>query len=110
MTAVIVRSYSRTIDHTSLEQKTWMSGAATRMMSRARLLMRGVAVGVDEGEHDTLGASALGRLQRRQHAGLVHGLIDPAVGQHALAHAQHHVLGNERRSRAPTADRTGRVP
>ena len=44
-----------------------------------------------------LGAATFCRLQRHQHAGLVDGPVDAAVGEHALADTQHHVLGNERR-------------
>ena len=77
MTAVVVRSYSRMIGQTSLEQKTGSSGAIRPSHGLCGVLVRRVAVRVDEGDRDALGTERPRLRHRGLDVRLVHGKIPP---------------------------------
>ena len=96
MTAVMVRSYSRMIDQTSVEQNTGSSGAS-RVTRLATLVLVGrVSIRVDEGNHNPLGAQRAGAFHRSLHTVYIHRFIHRAVTEQTLGDRDHALLGNKR--------------
>ena len=83
-----MRSYSRTMGHTSLDRDTGSSGASRWMISRTAFSLAGMAVAVQQRDDDALAPSALAAVNGRGDARLVDGRQLGAVGSDALGDAE----------------------
>ena len=91
-----VRSYSRMIGHTSLEQNTGIFGAHWPISRCGLALVRRIAIGMQQRQHDPFGAERHRLVERLAQARLVERPVDGAVGQHPFAHRQHAVARDQR--------------
>ena len=96
MVAVAVRSYSRMIGQTSLEQNTGRPGAHWPIRRCGLALVRRIAIGMQQRQHDALGAQRDRLVERAAQAGMIERRFHGAVGQDALAHRQHAVARDQR--------------
>ncbi len=65
-----------------------------------RMLMRRIAIGIDEGDHDALGAKRPRLLHGGDHARLIDGRLYAAVGGDPLLYREHAIPGDQRRRSA----------